>query len=397
MIGLIFRVRLLWLSAVCLLTAVLSGTAAEPEPLHRNRLLTGQHSGPFDTSLWVGSNYTPAYASNQVQMWHDFRAEVIETELAAARRYYGINTLRVYLHNMAYDAEQDTFLHRIEQFLALAISTRSVRVSLSLTIAIGVRALPWKPSRPSRAITTAVGQHFRMPERKDENLPKFKAYVQNVVRAHRQDKRVLWWEVYNEPNMQDAFTAKLRGPPMVGSRSASPASRSSLAGDDNPQTDIVNAHNYSANFAAWDRQADLNPKKGTVFTEAGARWMAPRPSNGEPCEVIHWLSQRKAAGKRVPGVYLCWELMVGNSNCRWYWGTKPGSPEPTLPFYGLMWPDATPVSLAEAEAIRHYTTGKRDALLFEDFQDRPSSPAGWTEYARSRAAATSLHSDRTGN
>ena len=22
--------------------------------------------------------------------------------------------------------------------------------------------------------------------------------------------------------------------------------------------------------------------------------------------------------RQVPGVYLCWELLVGNSNCRWY-------------------------------------------------------------------------------
>ena len=38
------------------------------------------------------------------------------------------------------------------------------------------------------------------------------------------------------------------------------------------------------------------------------------------------------------------------SNCRWYWGTAEGTAEPTVPWCGLMWPDATPVSLAEAEA-----------------------------------------------
>jgi len=30
-------------------------------------------------------------------------------------------------------------------------------------------------------------------------------------------------------------------------------------------------------------------------------------------------------------VYLCWELMAGNSNCRWYWGTPNDAPEPTVP------------------------------------------------------------------
>jgi hypothetical protein len=48
----------------------------------------------------VGSNYTPAYAVNQVQLWHDFRPDVIDKELAAASRYFGISTLRVYLHDI---------------------------------------------------------------------------------------------------------------------------------------------------------------------------------------------------------------------------------------------------------------------------------------------------------
>ena len=83
----------------------------------------------------------------------------------------------------------------------------------------------------------------------------------------------------------------------------------------------------------------------------------------------------------MPGVYLCWELMAGNSNCRWYWGTPEGDPEPTIPWCGLMWPDATPVSLAEAEAIRRWTTGQSRALFFDDFQDSPApARAGWTLY-----------------
>ena len=81
---------------------------------------------------------------------------------------------------------------------------------------------------------------------------------------------------------------------------------------------------------------------------------------------MFWLENRRAAKQSTPGVYLCWELMVGNSNCRWYWGTPPDAPEPTVPWCGLLWPDATPVSLAEAEAVRRYVTGKGRALFFDD-------------------------------
>ena len=74
---------------------------------------------PYDTSTWVGSNYTPAYCVNAVQLWHDFRPEVIDRELAAAKKYFGITTLRVYLNNIPYDAEKETFLDHIEQFLVI--------------------------------------------------------------------------------------------------------------------------------------------------------------------------------------------------------------------------------------------------------------------------------------
>jgi len=67
----------------------------------------------------VGANYTAAYAVNQVQFWHDFRSDVIDREMAAARKYYGIKTLRVYLHNINFDKEKDVFLANIEKYLKI--------------------------------------------------------------------------------------------------------------------------------------------------------------------------------------------------------------------------------------------------------------------------------------
>ena len=338
--------------------------------------------GPHQTAGWVGSNYTPAYCVNQVQMWHDFRPEVIDRELAAAQRYFGLNTLRVYLHNIPYDAEKETFLANIEQFLVIC-QRHGIRPGFTFFddchrhegISLDSPTEPVKGYHNGRWAACPQDR-----ERTPENLPKFQAYVQDVIRAHARDERVLWWEIFNEPNRSE-FSANLRRLGYDWAKQVAPLQPVMCCWDDSPQTDIVDAHNYSADFASWDRQIELNPDKGTVFTEAGARWLAPRASSGEPCEVMHWLAQRKQAAKYVPGVYLCWELMVGNSNCRWYWGTAEGTPEPTVPWCGLMWPDATPVSLAEAEAIRRWTTGQSRALFFDDFQDAPPpSRAGWTAY-----------------
>ena len=202
--------------------------------------------------------------------------------------------------------------------------------------------------------------------------------------AYRTDARVLWWEIFNEPNMRNKYSIRLRKAGYQWAKELKPSQPVLNCWDDNDLTDIVDAHNYRWISSSWDRQANMNPQKGTVFTEAGARWYAPRESNGEPCEIMHWLEERRSNKEQLPGVYLCWELLVGNSNCRWYWGTALGTAEPTFPWCGLMWPDATPVSLAEAEAIRRYMTGKRKALFFDDFQDvLPATRTGWDAFGRS--------------
>lgn len=230
-------------------------------------------------------------------------------------------------------------------------------------------------------------------ERKDENLPKFKAYVQDVIRAHAKDPRVLWWETYNEPNTQDAFTVKVRELAYEWAKELKPMQPVIACWNDHEHTDIVNAHYYDSDTAGWDRKADLNPNKGAVFTEAGARWYGKKfASNMGPIDVIEWLKGRQAAGKTVPGVYLCWELMAGNSNCRWFWGMPDGAPEPAIPWCGLLWPDATPVSYAEAEAVRAYATGESRALFTEGFasiRDAAVVP-GWNRFPNTVSASSWL-------
>ena len=347
----------------------------------------GKAPPPYDTSKWVGANYTPAYCVNQVQMWHEFRPDAIDLELAAAKKHFGITSLRVYLHNLVYDAEADNLLERMDKFLSIC-KKYDIRPGFVFFDDChrkeGIVLTPQKPPidgyHNGRWAACPQNRH-----RKPEKMADFKAYVQGVVKRFAADKRVLWWEVYNEPN-RSAFTQNLCKQGYAWAKELKPAQPVLCCWNDRPETDIVDAHNYGQNFAAWDKQADMNPAKGTLFTEAGARWYYTKPrSNGTPTEVMAWLRRRKAAGKTTPGVYLCWELMVGNSHCRWYWGTKHAAPEPPVPWCGLLWPDGTPVSLAEAESVRSYVTGKSRAMLFEDFEShavKSLTPPGWKAYGK---------------
>ncbi len=338
----------------------------------------------------VGTNYTPAYAVNQVQFWHDFRADVVDRELAAARKHFGINMLRVFLHNINFEQDKDVFFANLETFLTIC---HKYEIKVGFVFFDDCHRHEGifleEPTDPIKGYHN--GRWAACPQDRDRdpaNIERFKPYLQEVVRPYRTDSRVLWWEISNEPNMKSPYSVSLRKLGYVWVKELNPTGPVISCWEDNEFTDIVNVHNYTSDFESWDRKADLNPAKGCLFTEAGARWLAPRTSNGEPCEFIHWLNRRKATGKSLPGVCLCWELMVGHSNCRWYWGTPEGTPEPTIPWCGLLWPDGTPVSLAEAEAIRRYALGQSQALFFDDFQDiskenQPDRP-GWKTYGGGR-------------
>jgi len=319
----------------------------------------------------VGSNYTPAYAVNQVQFWHDFRPDVVERELAAARKYFGISTLRVFLHDINFFQDREALLANMERFLAIC-EKHNIKPGFVFFdgchrhegIYLDRPTEPVRGFHNSRWAQSPQARHFEK-----DNLEKFKPYVQEIIRPYRTDERVMFWEIHNEPPPGDEHRDRLK---RAGYR------RHGWADCD--ASDIVNAHVYAHNYGGLDYLADCNPAKGTVITEAGARWKATIRNFGDPCEMIHWLEGRRRRGETTPGVYLCWELMAGNSNCRWHWrdtGYARGTPdpEPEIPWCGLLWPDATPVSLAEAETIRRYTTGESRALLLSRFEH---STAGWT-------------------
>ena len=42
------------------------------------------------------------------------------------------------------------------------------------------------------------------------NITRFEPYVTTIIRRFGQDHRVVWWEIFNEPNRRSTFSLKLR-------------------------------------------------------------------------------------------------------------------------------------------------------------------------------------------
>ena len=260
----------------------------------------------------VGANYTPAYAVNQVQFWHDFRPEVVEKELAAAQEHFGISTLRVFLHNINFDQEREVFLANLETFLTIC-ERNGIRPGFVFFDDCHREDGIFldQPTAPVKGFHN--GRWAWCPQKRErdpEDLEKFKSYVQEVVRAHRADQRVLFWEIFNEPAPGAEYSRRLSQAGYRWAKEVEPIQpvinccKGPAGWGDTDVSDIVDSHLYQVDRPAWDRMADANSDKGTVFTEAGARWYAPRRNFGEPCGVLHWLEDRRGCreihARRLP-------------------------------------------------------------------------------------------------
>ncbi|MGC2182069.1 MAG: 1,4-beta-xylanase, partial [Terriglobales bacterium] len=83
-------------------------------------------NGWYQQQPWlVGSNFIPASAINELEMWQadTFDPQEIDKELGWAQGL-GMNTMRVFLHDLLWQQDAAGFRHRIDAFLTIAAKHR---------------------------------------------------------------------------------------------------------------------------------------------------------------------------------------------------------------------------------------------------------------------------------
>ena len=154
----------------------------------------------------VGSNYVPRSAVNQLEMWQEetFDPAMIDQELGWAEEL-GMNTMRVFLHDLLWLQDSVGFRRRMDEFLAIA-DRHGIRPMFVLFDSV------WDPEPrlgPQRAPTPGVHNSGWVQSPGSGALanpwqyPRLKAYVQGVIRAFGNDPRVLAWDLWNEPDNQN--------------------------------------------------------------------------------------------------------------------------------------------------------------------------------------------------
>jgi hypothetical protein len=161
-------------------------------------------------SLWyanepwlVGSNYIPADAINELEMWQasTFDAKEIDKELGWAASL-GMNTMRVFLHDLLWQQDANGFKRRINEFLQICDKHKIKPIFVLFDSCwdpmphLGKQHEPVPGVHNSGWVQSPGTKALEDPSQ----YPRLRAYVEDVIGAFRKDERVLAWDIWNEPD-----------------------------------------------------------------------------------------------------------------------------------------------------------------------------------------------------
>jgi len=313
------------------------------------------------TGWLVGCNFTPSTAINQLEMWQKdtYDPNTIDRELGFAEGI-GFNIVRVYLHYLVWQEDPNGFKARVDNFLGICAKHKiGVMFVLFDDCWNGNPQLGKQPEPKPGVHNSGWVQCPRFNEVNDESkYPVFEKYVNDLLVSFGKDKRVLVWDLYNEPGnshkpkQQLPFLKKV----VEWARQANPTQPMTMAVwtggpahvDINEfqlsNSDVISFHNYSGYEQMKNDIAKYKSYgRPVICTEYIAR------ASGSKFQTHLPLMKAKNVGA------VNWGLVYGKTNTIFPWGSKLNSPEPNPWHHDIFRKDGTPFDANEIEAIKKLT------------------------------------------
>lgn len=331
----------------------------------------------------VGTNYIPASAINQLEMWQaaTFDPKRIDLELGWAQSL-GMNTMRVFLHDLLWRQDAAGFRKRVEIFLTIAHS-HGIHPMFVLfdscwdPVPVLGSQRPPRPGIHNSGWVQSPGAQALMDS---SQVPRLQEYTKGIIAAFAKDSRVLAWDLWNEPDNtnvgsygqsepKDKEAAVARLLPLVyqWARSAQPIQpltsglwRGNWSDKEHftaiqrvqlDQSDILTFHSYSPGEKFGERvkvlQAYGRPILCTEYMArgAGSTFQGTLPiALKNRVGVINW---GLVAGKTQ--TYLPWDS----------WAKPYVDREPAIWFHEVFRTDGTPYLSEEVDYIRRITAEGR--------------------------------------
>jgi len=319
----------------------------------------------YEKQGWmVGANFLPSSAINQLEMWQaeTFDPPTIDRELGWASAI-GMNTMRVYLHDLAWKADRDGFKKRMHRFLDIA---QKNRIRIIFTIFDDC----WNPDAntgPQPAPKPGIHNSgwVRSPTQAVHDDPSqwgyLEAYVKDILQTFRKDKRIIMWDLYNEPGnsgykgsslplvkkvFEWAWAVRPSQPLTIGTWSSDNAYNDYQLS----ASDVITFHNYDA-VESLEKEITEKSRSGKplICTEYMARTRNSRFESHLP------IFKKYHVGA------INWGLVAGKSNTIYQWDTPlPDGSEPKLWFHDVFRKDGTAYKEDEVSFIKKITSEKKD-------------------------------------
>jgi hypothetical protein len=309
---------------------------------------------------WLrGCDFIPSTAVNQLEMWQaaTFDTATIDRELGYAAAI-GLNSMRVYLHHLAWEIDPAGFKQRIHTYLDIAdhhhISTIFVffddcwnseyHAGTQPAPVTGVHNSGWVQD-PGNAIyiNTALTDTLER-------------YVKDILTTFGKDTRIILWDLYNEPgNGVGNASLPLLKKVFQWGRAANPSQPLSagvwewrfeeLNHFQLTHSDVITYHNY-------------------MPPEQHKEWIGKLRAYGRPLICTEYMARTRGSRfdnimpmlkKENIGAY-SWGLVAGKTNTIYAWNTPivDGS-EPVPWFHDIFRADGTPYKEKEVRLIKQLT------------------------------------------
>jgi hypothetical protein len=356
------RLFMIGLAGLMTVTACRMEKSKEKSPRETGTVWTKEQAWAWQKEHgWLrGANFTPGTAINALELWQaeTFDPQTIDRELGWAEGI-GMNCMRVFLHHVAWEVDREGFKKRIEAYLDIAgrhgIGTIFVFFDdcWNATYQAGPQPDPKTGIHNSGWVRDPGDLLYERPEL--EAL--LETYVKDVMNTFRDDRRIVMWDLYNEPgnNNYEEKSLPLLQKAFAWGREVNPSQPLSagifarhLVNMNRFQlenSDIITYHEYSG---PEDHQATIDSLKAygrpLVCTEYMARKFNSLFTNIMP------LLKREGVGA------INWGLVDGKTNTKYAWGDPvPDGSDPPLWFHDIFRSDGTPYSQEEVDAIRSLT------------------------------------------
>lgn len=315
----------------------------------------------YEQQPWItGANFLPSTAVNQLEMWQQttFDTATISRELRYAAAV-GFNTMRVYLHHVAWKQDSIGFKQRINEYLTISSG-------------LGIKTMfvffddCWKDqyqegTQPAPVPGVHNSQWLKDPggliDQQPALMDTLERYVKDIITTFGHDDRIRIWDLYNEPGHfghGDKSWPLLRNV-VVWARSCQPVQPLTI-GVYNPaftafnefqiaNSDIITFHNYrdtTSMIAAIDSLQQYN--RPLICTE-----YMKRPAKSTFATHLPIMKQNKVGA-------INWGLVAGRSQTNYPQGNKGGEPVPELWYHDIFYPDGRAFDPQETALIQQMNT-----------------------------------------